>query len=301
MQVRGFLGKEQLESALVGMDLVIIPAGIPRKPGMTRDDLFKINAGIVQSLCEGVAKFCPRAIVNIISNPVNSTVAIAAEVFKRAGVYNPKLLMGVTTLDVARANTFVVSVCFLNGVNYLCYAAKLFYHFGWSNIIAFIENQNKGLGIFEIFRLFFHFLKLYSVSVNIVDVNWKEKRENKNARETPQIIIQHNKKNTHNKVTWMHKQIWLSLEIYMQRTAKCYLILQLILSSRMIILPTNFTKTNLCKGKSNLNGLFVNSNKNFWRISNFGRLAVTTPDTTWHHIFFINVINGPVTTFLWRL
>lgn len=108
--VRGFLGKEQLESALVGMDLVIIPAGIPRKPGMTRDDLFKINAGIVQSLCEGVAKFCPRAIVNIISNPVNSTVAIAAEVFKRAGVYNPKLLMGVTTLDVARANTFVAEV-----------------------------------------------------------------------------------------------------------------------------------------------------------------------------------------------
>lgn len=108
--VRGFLGAPQLENALVGMDLVIIPAGVPRKPGMTRDDLFKINAGIVRTLCEGVAKCCPHAIVNLISNPVNSTVPIAAEVFKKAGIYDPKRLLGVTTLDVVRANTFVAEV-----------------------------------------------------------------------------------------------------------------------------------------------------------------------------------------------
>ncbi|XP_020095845.1 malate dehydrogenase, glyoxysomal-like isoform X2 [Ananas comosus] len=108
--VRGFLGQPQLESALAGMDLIIIPAGVPRKPGMTRDDLFNINAGIVRTLCEGIAKCCPGAIVNLISNPVNSTVPIAAEVFKNAGTYNPKRLLGVTTLDVARANTFVAEV-----------------------------------------------------------------------------------------------------------------------------------------------------------------------------------------------
>ena len=45
----------------------------------------------------------------IISNPVNSTVPIAAEVLKKAGVYNPKKLAGVTTLDVCRANTFVAN------------------------------------------------------------------------------------------------------------------------------------------------------------------------------------------------
>jgi malate dehydrogenase len=110
--VRGYLGKDQLGPALDGMDLVIIPAGVPRKPGMTRDDLFNINAGIVRTLIEGVAKHCPRAIINIISNPVNSTVPIAAEVLKIAGVYDPRRLFGVTTLDVMRANTFVVtSVC----------------------------------------------------------------------------------------------------------------------------------------------------------------------------------------------
>ncbi|KAI9089254.1 hypothetical protein K1719_029533 [Acacia pycnantha] len=108
--VRGFLGQTQLEDALIGMDLVIIPAGVPRKPGMTRDDLFNINAGIVRTLCEAIAKFCPKAIVNLISNPVNSTVPIAAEVFKRAGIYDPKRLMGVTMLDVVRANTFVAEV-----------------------------------------------------------------------------------------------------------------------------------------------------------------------------------------------
>ncbi|KAK1633197.1 hypothetical protein QYE76_007512 [Lolium multiflorum] len=80
----GFVGQPQLENALTGMDLVIIPAGIPRKPGMTRDDLFNINAGIVRTLCEGIAKCCLNAIVNIISNPVNSTVPVAAEIFKKS-------------------------------------------------------------------------------------------------------------------------------------------------------------------------------------------------------------------------
>ncbi|KAK6923198.1 Lactate/malate dehydrogenase, C-terminal [Dillenia turbinata] len=108
--VRGFLGPRQLENALTGMDLVIIPAGVPRKPGMTRDDLFNINAGIVKTLCEGIVECCPGAIVNLISNPVNSTVPIAAEVFKMAGTFDPKKLMGVTMLDVVRANTFVAEV-----------------------------------------------------------------------------------------------------------------------------------------------------------------------------------------------
>lgn len=107
------MGQPQLENALTGMDLVVIPAGVPRKPGMTRDDLFKINAGIVRTLCEGIAKCCPNAIVNLISNPVNSTVPIAAEVFKKAGTYDPKRLLGVTALDVVRANTFVVSIALL--------------------------------------------------------------------------------------------------------------------------------------------------------------------------------------------
>jgi malate dehydrogenase len=58
---------------------------------------------------EGCAEFCPNAVLAIISNPVNSTVPIAAEVLKKHGVYDPKKVCGVTTLDVCRANTFVAA------------------------------------------------------------------------------------------------------------------------------------------------------------------------------------------------
>lgn len=105
-KVQGYEGDAELADALKGCDLVIIPAGVPRKPGMTRDDLFKINAGIVKGLVEACGKHCPGAVLNIISNPVNSTVPIAAEALKRMGVYDPRKLMGVTTLDVVRAKTF---------------------------------------------------------------------------------------------------------------------------------------------------------------------------------------------------
>lgn len=105
-EVSGYTGDEQLGSALEGADVVVIPAGVPRKPGMTRDDLFNINAGIVKSLCVAIAKYCPEAVVNMISNPVNSTVPIAAEIFKSAKTYDPKKLFGVTTLDIVRARTF---------------------------------------------------------------------------------------------------------------------------------------------------------------------------------------------------
>mmetsp|Transcript_906 Transcript_906/g.1110 ORF Transcript_906/g.1110 Transcript_906/m.1110 type:complete len:353 (-) Transcript_906:257-1315(-) len=100
-------GNEGLKDALDGCDVVVIPAGVPRKPGMTRDDLFNTNASIVKTLVEGCADYCPDAVIAIISNPVNSTVPIAAEVLKKKGVYNPKKLAGVTTLDVIRANTFI--------------------------------------------------------------------------------------------------------------------------------------------------------------------------------------------------
>eukprot|EP00756_Hemistasia_phaeocysticola_P029544 Hpha_TRINITY_DN16238_c0_g1::TRINITY_DN16238_c0_g1_i3::g.14737::m.14737/K00026/MDH2; malate dehydrogenase len=100
-------GNGGIAGALEGSDLVLIPAGVPRKPGMTRDDLFNTNASIVKNLVESVAKSAPNAVLGIISNPVNSTVPIAAEVLKKAGVYDPKKLCGVTTLDVIRANTFL--------------------------------------------------------------------------------------------------------------------------------------------------------------------------------------------------
>merc|ERR1712176_1226959 len=90
-----------------GCEVVVIPAGVPRKPGMTRDDLFNVNAGIVKTLVSACAEACPKACILVISNPVNSTVPIASEVLKAKVVYDPRKLFGVTTLDVCRARTFV--------------------------------------------------------------------------------------------------------------------------------------------------------------------------------------------------
>lgn len=70
----------------------------------------QINAGIVQNLATDIAKYAPKAFVLVISNPVNSTVPIVAEVLKKHGVFDPKRLFGVTTLDIVRASTFVSSI-----------------------------------------------------------------------------------------------------------------------------------------------------------------------------------------------
>jgi len=106
-KVVGYNGAENLEKALHNADVVIIPAGVPRKPGMTRDDLFNTNASIVRDLAAACAKACPKALIGIISNPVNSTVPIASETLANAGALDPRRVFGVSTLDVVRANAFI--------------------------------------------------------------------------------------------------------------------------------------------------------------------------------------------------
>ena len=98
IKVKGFSGEDPTP-ALQGADVVLISAGV---------------AGIVRSLIEKVAATCPKACVGIITNPVNTTVAIAAEVLKKAGVYDKRKLFGVTTLDVLRSETFVAELKNLN-------------------------------------------------------------------------------------------------------------------------------------------------------------------------------------------
>ncbi|MGQ3308677.1 MAG: lactate/malate family dehydrogenase [Brevundimonas sp.] len=67
-QVAAYTGPDQLAACLKGAELVVIPAGVPRKPGMTRDDLFNVNAGIVKALVEAVAKNSPS--VRTFSRPL---------------------------------------------------------------------------------------------------------------------------------------------------------------------------------------------------------------------------------------
>jgi malate dehydrogenase len=113
--VKGYVMKvgekpiDNLEECLTGCDLVLVPAGMPRKPGMTRDDLFKVNADIAKGLVEACAKFCPQAVLALIVNPVNSIVPAMAELYKKKGLDVAKIV-GVTTLDCVRANKFVAEM-----------------------------------------------------------------------------------------------------------------------------------------------------------------------------------------------
>ncbi|MDN3608269.1 malate dehydrogenase [Vibrio ostreicida] len=109
VSIKGYAGEDPTP-AMEGADVVLISAGVARKPGMDRADLFNVNAGIVKSLAEKIATVCPKALVGIITNPVNTTVPIAAEVLKKAGVYDKRRLFGVTTLDVIRSETFVADL-----------------------------------------------------------------------------------------------------------------------------------------------------------------------------------------------
>lgn len=107
--VKGYFG-DSLPTALEGADIVLITAGVARKPGMDRSDLFNINAGIIYDLVKQVGRNCPKACLGIITNPVNTLVPIAANVLKKLGVYDPRKLFGITTLDVIRASFFVGSL-----------------------------------------------------------------------------------------------------------------------------------------------------------------------------------------------
>ncbi|EER10249.1 malate dehydrogenase, putative [Perkinsus marinus ATCC 50983] len=105
-KVKGYAGPTELEAALTGSKVIVCTAGIAQKPGMSRDDLFNVNAGIMRDLATSFAKYAPEAVVCILSNPETALVPITAEVYKKAGVYDSRKIVGITTLDVTRARTF---------------------------------------------------------------------------------------------------------------------------------------------------------------------------------------------------
>ncbi|MCL6444127.1 MAG: malate dehydrogenase [Alicyclobacillus sp.] len=85
-------------------DLVIITAGVARKPGMSRDDLVNTNAGIVRSVTEQVAKFSPNTIIIVLSNPVDAMTYVA---YKASGFPKNRVIGQAGVLDTARFRTFV--------------------------------------------------------------------------------------------------------------------------------------------------------------------------------------------------
>ncbi len=85
-------------------DIVIITAGLPRKPGMSRDDLIKTNAGIMKSVTEQVAKVAPNAILIIVSNPLDAMCHVA---HKFSGFPGNRVIGMAGVLDSARFRAFI--------------------------------------------------------------------------------------------------------------------------------------------------------------------------------------------------
>ena len=90
--------------AITGSDVVVITAGLPRKPGMSRMDLIGVNAGIVRGVAENVAKHAPNAVVIVVSNPLDEMTALAQIATK----FPHNRVMGQAgMLDTARFTHFV--------------------------------------------------------------------------------------------------------------------------------------------------------------------------------------------------
>jgi malate dehydrogenase len=92
--------------AATGSDIVIITAGLPRKPGMSRDDLVQTNVGIVKSVSEKIAQAAPDAVLIIVSNPLDAMVYTA---WKTTGFPTHRVTGQAGCLDIARFRAFIAA------------------------------------------------------------------------------------------------------------------------------------------------------------------------------------------------
>src|SRR5579862_3870530 len=89
-------------------DIIVITAGFPRKPGMSRDDLLKANYDVIKAVVEAVVKFSPNSILVIVTNPLD---AMAQAAFKVSGFPKHRVIGMAGVLDSARMSTFVAMEC----------------------------------------------------------------------------------------------------------------------------------------------------------------------------------------------
>ena len=99
-------------SKTANSDVVVITSGLPRKPGMTRDDLIETNAGIVKSVTENVAKYSPNAIIIVVSNPLD---VMTYQAHLTSGFSRNKVMGMAGILDTARYRAFLAEELNVSG------------------------------------------------------------------------------------------------------------------------------------------------------------------------------------------
>jgi malate dehydrogenase len=90
--------------AMAGADVIVMTAGVPRKPGQSREELININAGIVKGICQDVKKHAPEAILVVVSNPLDAMVFVAKQV---TGFPRERVIGSAGVLDSARFRTYL--------------------------------------------------------------------------------------------------------------------------------------------------------------------------------------------------
>ena len=96
-----FVASDKAE-AMAGADVVVMTAGVPRKPGQSREELININAGIVRDICKNVKEHAPDAILIVVSNPLDAMVFVAKQV---TGFPRERVIGSAGVLDSARFRT----------------------------------------------------------------------------------------------------------------------------------------------------------------------------------------------------
>jgi malate dehydrogenase len=98
-----FLATDKIEN-IAGADVVVMTAGVPRKPGQSREELININAGIVKGICSDVKKFAPDSVLVVVSNPLDAMVFVAKQV---TGFPRERVIGSAGVLDSARFRTYL--------------------------------------------------------------------------------------------------------------------------------------------------------------------------------------------------
>jgi malate dehydrogenase len=89
---------------IAGADVVIVTAGVARKPGMSRDDLVAINTGVIKTVAQGIKQYAPKAFVIVITNPLDAMVYVMQ---KESGLPTERVVGMAGVLDSARFNCFL--------------------------------------------------------------------------------------------------------------------------------------------------------------------------------------------------
>ncbi len=98
-----YVATDKIE-ALAGADVVVMTAGVPRKPGQSREELISVNSGIVRDLCKNIKQHAPDAVLIVVSNPLDAMVYVAKQV---TGFPRERVIGSAGVLDSARFRTYL--------------------------------------------------------------------------------------------------------------------------------------------------------------------------------------------------